>query len=167
MTAIRKRRKSTYDKFLLQHTLRFQPLTRTIAAPGGRRQLRNNALRTHLADAVEHLAAVGANVAAVANAVLTVLLDQPFENRLPPLQRQTPQVVSIEVQQVECEVRKRMRRTLVERGLQFGKTRQPLLVEHDDLAIDDRGMHRKLGCRLGQFAHAMRPVEAAPSEEAC
>ncbi len=104
-------------------------------------------------------------MAAVANAILAVLLDQPFEEGLAPFQWEIAQVVSIEMEQIECVVRKRMRRALIERRLQIGKAGQAFLIQHDDLTIDNGGVYGQLRGRFGQRSHAMRPVEALAREE--
>ena len=106
-------------------------------------------------------------MAAVAERVVALFLQQAFEDGLAALERQVARVVPVEVQQVEREIRQRVLRTFLKRGLQIGEAGASLGVEDHDLAIEDGIVDGKLGGGFGDISHAMRPVETLAGEEAC
>src|SRR5580692_9340188 len=108
---------------------------------------------------------MGANVTAVAQRVFAVLLQQTFEEGLPPLERKVAQIVAVEVKQVEGVIGERVRRAFLKRSLQIGEAASSLLVEHDHFAVEDSGVHGDLSGGLGNVAHAVRPVETLAREE--
>jgi hypothetical protein len=105
-------------------------------------------------------------VAAVAQRAIAVILEQAFEEGLPPLERQVAQVVAVEVEQVEGVVGERVRRALLKRSLQIGEAASSLLVEDDHFAVENGAVDGELGGGFCNVAHAMGPVETTTREEA-
>ena len=91
--------------------------------------------------------------------------DQLLQRGAPLDQRPRAQILAVEIEQVEADEDQPLRLP-AHRGSKRREIRQAGLVHDDDLAVDDRRLHRQLGGRLDDRPVLVGPVEAAPCEGA-
>ncbi len=87
--------------------------------------------------------------------------EQPGKRLLASFQRHVAQIVSVEVEEIEGEVDEAARRLVGQGLLQCGEVADALVVEHHDLAVDDRLAAGQGTEALGEVGVSRGPVEAA------
>ena len=91
-------------------------------------------------------------------------VDELLQVRLALDQRQLPQIVTVEVKQVERDQHD-LGRLALQLVLQDREVGGAVRGRHDDLAIDDRGTGADVPGIVGDLLEAFGPVVAAPGED--
>ena len=89
--------------------------------------------------------------------------DDLFQLRLALMQRQLPQIVAVEIQEVESDQHDPGRLTL-QLVLQHREIRRAVRRGHHDLAVDDRGRRLDVPGVVGDFLEAIGSVVATTGE---
>ena len=148
------------DELLAARALDLEPGAGASRFVAGVAALRDHALHTALACALEERRAVTADVVAVAQRRRARRVAEELRQQALALeQRRTAQVVAVEVQQIEEEEMKTAT-VLAQRFLQRLEARSPALVEHDRLTVEERGVERQLRERLRE--RRKRSVQSSP-----
>ena len=87
------------------------------------------------------------------------------QNRLAIDQRKPPQIVSIQVQQIERKVRERLSRSVLKRSLKVGKAGIAVFVQYHRFAVEDSAFYGNVLKALRDRPHAMRPVQPCAGKQ--
>jgi hypothetical protein len=91
-------------------------------------------------------------------------VDDLFQLSLAFDQRQLPQIVAVEVHQIERDQHD-LGAFALQLVLQHGEVGGPVLARHDDLAVDDRRTGADVPSIVGDLPEALGSVIAAPGED--
>ena len=100
--------------------------------------LRDDALGADLAHGFEELPAIADRVVDIDDPLASRLVEHLPQHLLPPLDRAAPQVVAVDVQQVEGVIDQPVRLAPRDRVVEEVEMRDAAIVGHGDLAIDDQ-----------------------------
>ena len=135
---------------------------RSAAIPAGC-PLGHDALEPELGRGLKEPGAVALDMIAELDRAAGIRLDQPPEERPPFHERPSPQILAIEVQEIEGKEHQPVRRRVDRRaeGIEVGEA---VLVLNDHLAIDDGTLAGQPAADLDHPAVGPRPVIAVPGE---
>ena len=145
-------------EFLALDALGFHPTAGARSDVYGVRELGDDALEARGTKALEQLLAISRDMIREAN--MRVLCgENAFQPGFPFKEREIGQILAIELEQVKSEIVD-ARWSALERALQSLKVRSPLGIEHDSLAIDQRGADLELARLREDRGEAIGPIES-------
>jgi hypothetical protein len=144
--------------------LGLQPVAALAATIGPAEALRDYALGTHFADLLKQVDTAAYHMADIDDAITGGFREDLAQQRLAMLDRAAPQIVAVEIQQIESEISQALRAAAAECVGQCVEMRHAALVWNRDLAIHD---DRMTGCRQGTegIAKQPRPINAVAAQE--
>ena len=146
------------DQLLPAGAFDLEPGPATSGAVGGVTPLRDDALEAEAGGLGEEFRSAAAVMVAVFDRAASAG-EQRRQGGLALLLRHAPQIVPVEMEEVEDEIDEAAGLAVRQRPLQSGKAGAAARLDRGDLAVEDGVARRPPGQRLGDLGKALRPIE--------
>src|SRR5580704_15686405 len=150
---------------LRQHTFRLDPRKRSARTIAGIPALRDDAFETHPVGCLQRSLTVARYLPRDLKS-LRVFPRDVEESGAALIKRSVPEILAIEMQQVEGDKCRGRRLTGSKVDLERREIRHAILVHDDHLAIDHGGANFQAAQRIADAGYPIRPVEATARIEA-